>query len=130
MRLKKIIGGTAVVTILVALAVLYYRTDPGEGLFFPKCPFRLATGYDCPGCGSQRAVHRLLHGDLAGAWHANPLLLVLLPYVLAGIGFEYFGGKRRFPRLHRALYGRYMALGLLAVLVLYTVLRNLPGNAF
>jgi len=34
--------------------------QPGEP-FFPKCPFRMTHGLQCPGCGSTRALYQLLH---------------------------------------------------------------------
>ena len=45
------------------------RTSPGH---YPTCPFLAITGWYCPGCGSLRAVHDLLHGDLAGAVRPQP----------------------------------------------------------
>ncbi len=45
------------------------------GLGVP-CPFRTVTGWLCPFCGGTRAGAALLTGDLAGAWAANPLLLI------------------------------------------------------
>src|SRR5690606_32381537 len=32
-----------------------------------QCPVHGVTGGFCPGCGSTRAVHELLHGDVAGS---------------------------------------------------------------
>ncbi len=49
------------------------------------CPFRLATGGYCPGCGMTRAVGRLIQGDLTGSWQMHPFLLLLVgQVVLAG----------------------------------------------
>jgi hypothetical protein len=45
----------------------------------PACPFHRLTGWWCPLCGSTRAVHHLLHGDVAGFVSRNALLVVLLP---------------------------------------------------
>ena len=45
----------------------------------PKCPVKLLTGYDCPGCGFQRAFHALLHGNLWEAIHYNLFLLIAIP---------------------------------------------------
>lgn len=42
------------------------------------CPWRLLTGTLCPLCGATTMASRLLAGDLAGAWSANPFVLVLL----------------------------------------------------
>ena len=34
---------------------------------------RHATGWPCPSCGLTRVADRLAHGNLVGAWDANPL---------------------------------------------------------
>lgn len=47
------------------------------GLGLP-CPWRALTGTLCPLCGSTTMGTHLLRGDLAGAWTANPFVLVLL----------------------------------------------------
>ena len=48
----------------------------GRGLY---CPFWKFTGLLCPGCGVTRMCLALLRLDLAGAWRANPALLLALP---------------------------------------------------
>ena len=45
--------------IILGFAVLYYFFNPSVERFFPSCPFYTATGWQCPGCGSQRAIHEL-----------------------------------------------------------------------
>lgn len=64
--------------ILALLAVLFL-VDPAHTDIFPPCPFRLATGLYCPGCGSLRACHRLLRADIGGAFSMNPLMVCTLP---------------------------------------------------
>jgi len=71
---------------LVALTIIYYRVSPTTSAFFPKCAFLMLTGLKCPGCGSQRAVHALLHADLASAFAHNALLVLSLPYLALLIG--------------------------------------------
>ena len=51
--------------------------------FGVPCLFRLATGWQCPGCGVSRMCMRLLNGDFSGAFAANPVLLIILPALLA-----------------------------------------------
>ena len=34
------------------------------------------------GCGSTRGLHRLLHGDVVGAFEFNPLFVLSLPFLL------------------------------------------------
>src|ERR1700749_3263759 len=66
----------------VALVIVYYKYNPAKYKFFPKCPFHLLTGFDCPGCGSQRAFFFLLHGDIINAIRKNLLLVISLPFLL------------------------------------------------
>jgi len=42
------------------------------------CPFKKLTGIDCPGCGFQRSVIALLHGDLKNSIHLYPGTIPLL----------------------------------------------------
>ena len=81
---------------LIALIIIYYRVSPTSSVFFPKCAFLLLTGLKCPGCGSQRAVHALLHADLASAFAHNALLVLSLPYLALLIG------ARLYVHLHPA----------------------------
>lgn len=62
----------AAVAIIAAAAILAYlwAFDPSESPA-PRCIVKMLTGHDCPGCGSQRAIHALLHGRVAEAWHFN-----------------------------------------------------------
>jgi len=67
-------------SLAVAGAAILYRFDPTTAGFFPPCLFRLLTGLQCPGCGTTRALHHLLHGDVAGAFSLNPMLFVAVPF--------------------------------------------------
>lgn len=48
------------------------------------CPFRLATGLPCPGCGLTRSWVYWMHGDWKDGMIANPFGIVLLA---AAVGF-------------------------------------------
>jgi hypothetical protein len=74
--------------ILVSLAVggaYVYWFQPGQTGFFPACPFRALTGFNCPGCGTTRALHQLLHGNVVAAFELNPLTILLLPVLVYGL---------------------------------------------
>ena len=121
------IAGIVLLVILLAAGVwFYYRFDPRTH-FFPRCLFHSLTGWYCPGCGSQRAIHALLHLDLAEAFRRNALLLLALPYVAVGLAFEYGGLKKKWPSCYNKLFGRAMVVFWGAAIILFTLLRNLLG---
>src|SRR6266849_4690635 len=61
-------------------AVILYRFDPATVHGYPRCVFHALTGLQCPGCGTTRALHHLLHGDIAGAFRLNAMLFVAVPF--------------------------------------------------
>ena len=107
---------------VAALTAVYYMLPPDSGVY-PRCMFRQLTGLDCPGCGSQRAIHALLHGHVAEAWDYNAMLLVGLPLV-ALIAAAYTV-RRRWPALHRLLNSQALILLILSTIIGWTVIRNI-----
>lgn len=110
--------------------VVFSQTNPFEpgGTFLPRCVFREATGYLCPGCGSGRATHSLLHGRLALAWRCNPLFVIALPLMTAGLVNEAVRAARGRPLWRWRMPGRLL-LAIVVVVVLFGVVRNLPYRA-
>lgn len=105
--------------------ILYACYDPGSSVYFPKCPFYFLTGLKCPGCGSQRALHELLHLRIAGAIKYNALMVVSIPF-LCLMGFAWLR-RRRFPGLYRAVTGRVAVWSVFGVITGWWILRNIPG---
>lgn len=116
-------GLTAVIILgIIALGVLYSVVDPAESKWMPKCVFKMVTGYDCPGCGSQRMLHSLLHGDLAGAWQANAFLVLLLPVLGIMLFAELFRSK--YPMLFKTFFSTASCVLISVGIVLWFILRN------
>lgn len=117
-----LIAGTAG---LVAVLSLYYFFDPHQGSF-PACPFYQLTGWFCTGCGSQRALHDLLHLNLWESLGHNLLLLPALVLVawhgahLAGVG----------PQAKSPLGATRAPKYILLVIGIFTLARNLPWDPF
>ena len=124
LKKKKILIAAAISLVLVAVAFMFYVFDPEKTALFPKCPFLMATGYECPGCGSQRAVHSILHLDFKSAFTQNTLILFLVPYILLGIYLQFFNGKRRFPKLEKIFFGKWAAIIVVSGILVYWVVRN------
>jgi hypothetical protein len=113
-----------------ALAVVMLRVfDPATSGIFPPCPVHYFTGWYCPGCGSLRAIHQLLHGNFEAAWSFNPLTVILLPFLTYGLAssalFEISGRGLPQPFL-RASWIR----ALCAAIILFGIARNLPLHPF
>lgn len=88
------------------------------------CPFRLATGLPCPGCGLTRSWVYLVHGDVGSSFAANWFgpLSVLAVLVLAGVVVVALAGRRPVPPLSRLVSGR-VVYAVAAVWVVYAVVR-------
>lgn len=119
----------------IAGAFLYGMIDPASSHFFPRCIFKMVTGYDCPGCGSQRALHALLHGDITSAWRYNAFLVALIPLIILLLTGEYLRvffpsvipGSRFLNRLYLFLSSRSFALTILIITLAWWLLRILQS---
>lgn len=121
-RLIKIV---LIVLIVLALSIIYKKFDPSHNAGFPKCPSLLLTGYQCAGCGSQRAIHHLLNLEFGKALGINPLVVLLIGYVGVLACLEYSSLKCRFERLYNLLTGRVVLALLIITIILYSIVRNL-----
>ena len=110
---------------LFIIVVLYfYFLNPSENRsYFLPCFFYEITGYQCPGCGSQRAFHELLHFHFLAATKQNLLFVLGIPYVLAAIFFNL--KKKKYPKMNEFLLGNRTLLVLLVIVILFGVFRNL-----
>lgn len=113
----------AAVAMLLMLVVLYV-VSPEQAAWLPRCPFKALTGLNCPGCGFQRAVHALLHGRVAAAWHYNPFLFVALPFVALLAVVEWLMHEPRRERWRLVLEGRTAVALYITLYLLWGVVRN------
>lgn len=118
--LKKSAFATIIIIAVVAACVLVYRYNPIETTWMPKCMWHTLTGYDCPSCGSTRAMHCFLHGDIAGGLRYNWFVLYSWPYFLFVALYEILRPRKMRPRWYWHLAYLYIALYLL-----WWLLRNL-----
>ena len=111
---------------LVSMGVIayYFFLDPASSPhYFLKCPLYEVTGYQCPGCGSQRSFHELLHLNFAEAFHKNGLFVLAIPYALI-LTFTSFQ-KDKFQRLREVLLSPKFFLILVVIIILFGIFRNL-----
>jgi hypothetical protein len=108
----------------IAIGATYlFIFEPGKSGFFPACPFRTLTGFTCPGCGSTRGLHRLLHGDVVAAFEFNPLMVVALPFLLYALARYTAAAVSGRPLQKHHLNSKYIWV-LFAVIMSFWVFRN------
>ena len=54
-------------------------------IFLIPCPFKYLTNFDCPGCGFQRSVLPLMHGDIVKSFLIYPPAIPFVISAIAGI---------------------------------------------
>lgn len=107
------------------LLLVYYLIDPTESGFMPKCVFHQLTGLDCMGCGSQRMLHHLLHGDIKAAFEANAFLVISLPFLVFLVWVEL--NRLKYPRLYGIVHSLATIITITAMLVAWLLIRNILG---
>lgn len=119
-RLKKvcIIGA---VLLLSGCALVFIHLRFGVGI---PCMFHLITGLQCPGCGTTRMIMSLLKLDFRSAWHYNPVMLVMLPflaYIIISDTVHWIeSGQNKNSKAENGL-----EIAMIAVLVIFGIVRNI-----
>ncbi len=123
MHSKRAWIATIIAALAIVLAIVYYYFDPVEARWMPRCLWKVATGTDCPGCGSQRMAHALVHGDILGAWHANAFALCIIP--LIGILLVLELNREKYPKLYRKVHAPWVIWTLAAAVLIWWIVRNI-----
>ncbi|AMC10357.1 hypothetical protein Lupro_03420 [Lutibacter profundi] len=125
MKLKYI----GVLVLGIVIAFLFFFVNPSNVNFFPKCPLYVTTGLYCPGCGSQRATHQLLHLNILGVLQQNILYLLgvlLIGYHLIVTSLNLFFKKH----IYNYMYHPKTPIIILIIVVVFWILRNIPYYPF
>jgi Protein of unknown function (DUF2752) len=123
-RAQKYLLPAGMLLVFAAIVALDFF-DPATSGLFPPCPLRYLTGWYCPGCGSLRATHQLLQGNLRAAWALNPLTVLLLPFLVYGMA-SYALFELRGQHLPRLFLPANWIRALCAVIILFGIARNIP----
>lgn len=112
--------------LIVSTAYIYKTYNPLEVGFFPKCPFYTLTGFFCPGCGSQRALHHLLNGNILLAFEKNALFLIALPYVGFGAFLDIKNNyNNKLIQIRKTFYGTLAIWVVFSIIIIFWIVRNL-----
>ena len=103
--------------VAVLVCILFFN-DPEAASWYPPCVFHKSTELYCFGCGNTRALYHLIHGDIPGSLRKNLLLVPACLFLFCALV------KPQWLNRPAVLY---VAAG---VIVVFTVLRNLPWEPF
>ena len=111
------------VAALVVAGVLNMLDPFSASTVLPPCLFHALTHLYCPGCGTTRALHALLHGNLALAMQMNPLTVIALPLIPLMLWNSVNPNRTWMASVSDARLW-------LPVVIAFAVLRNLPWQPF
>jgi hypothetical protein len=116
--------------LLGGIAILLFF-NPSEHSFYPICLLHATTGLQCPGCGSLRALHQILHGNVVAAFKFNPITVLAVPLAIViairMLVLKMRGKSVRFEVRPLCLWA------IVGLLILFTFIRNFvmgPDQSF
>lgn len=114
----------AIFVFLVGLVCLYYFIDPSKSSLFLKCPLKSVSGYDCPGCGAQRAFHEILHFRFWEAFKYNPLFFLSIVLAMVLVFIKFFGWKKLKIKISKFIKSKVFVFSVLIIVLVFLLLRN------
>jgi len=130
MHSKKILKIALLVFAFGVVFFIYSSYDPSQSNFFIPCPIKYTTGYECPGCGSQRAIHELLNFNFYSAFRLNPFMILSLPLIIYGLGITIWNWIFKTHYRIRLFYSNLFIYLYFGAAILYWILRNIPYYPF
>lgn len=116
---------TLLILLFITIVGIYYLFNPLEHDFFPYCAFKKITGWQCPGCGSQRSAHELLHLNIHSAFRYNALFVFSIPYFITAVVFHVLDLKQKFPKANNLLFGNKTIVLIIITIIIFTITRNI-----
>ncbi|MGW0663123.1 DUF2752 domain-containing protein [Streptodolium elevatio] len=124
---RRMTGPVAVAAAAAAVGAYVAAVDPNEPGHYPVCPFLKFTGAYCPGCGGLRCANALVRLDVPEALAYNAFAVATVP-LLVLIWLRWTVRSARGRARMSAADPRLVRL-LVAAIVVFTVVRNLPFGA-
>jgi len=129
-RWRRMVLPAAVVGGLAAATVALHVRDPHEQGSWGECPTKALFGINCPGCGGLRAVNNLSNLQVFDAASSNLLFVASIPVLAYLFGRWAWGRWSGRPWSSDGWSSAWSAFGLIAVMVLFTVLRNTTAGSW
>lgn len=116
---------------VLSVALLYFFVDArNANNILPKCIFYSVTGFYCPGCGSQRALSAIVHGNIISAVHYNFLMVLCLPLVFYSAVVFVLNVFRKKQIVQKIFYSTTFVRIFFVAVIVFWVIRNIPVYPF
>jgi hypothetical protein len=123
-----VFAGIVLGVVVLGGGAMIFFFNPATHTFYPVCWFHQSTGLNCPGCGATRALYALLHGEWRTALRDNALFVAgMIALAMRG---SWFAANRLRGRRNGEFFPAQWLWPLLALALVFTVLRNLSAFAF
>ena len=109
--------------IVICLLIAYFTLHKIIGFGIP-CIFFETTGLLCGGCGVTRMLTSLLKLDFASAFYYNCAYMCLIPFWVVAFS-SYIINYIKYDTLKMKAWHNVVLISSIAILVLFTVLRNI-----
>lgn len=106
------------------LCWIYFSMDPSKSSYFLKCPLKSISGYDCAGCGIQRAFHELLHFRILKAFQYNPLFVISIPFLVFLLFLNFSKNEKLKTSVKKYIFHKNFIILLLIIVFVFSLLRN------
>lgn len=115
---------------LLILCLYFFYNEANSG-WSMQCTFYQFTGLHCPGCGGQRALHHLLHGEFLKAFRSNILFVIFTPFFvyLYVVLVEVYGLNKQ-KHLDNFWFSGNFGWIVLLITLSFFILRNIPCIPF
>jgi hypothetical protein len=123
-RDRKILGIIgAIITLVIPFFLMLHNHNNHLETDQSLCPFKMFTGFPCPGCGITKSLVYFYQGDLSKSMHYHVLgpFVVLFCLVTIIVLFTELVTKKEY--FNGIIYNRKLAYVLASLLVFYQILR-------
>lgn len=120
-KIYGIIG--ALITLMIPFFLMFFNQDNHLEKDQSFCPFKMLTGFPCPGCGITKSLVYFYEGDLQKSLYYHilgPFVILFCLITIAVLATELITKKKYFNRL---LFNKKLAYGLAIFLATYHFIR-------
>jgi len=121
---RKILGIIgAVITLVIPFFLMLHNQNNHLETDQSLCPFKMLTGFPCPGCGITKSLVYFYQGDLTKSLHYHilgPFVVLFCLITIVVLLTELFTKKEYFNGI---IYNRKLAYVLASLLVFYQLIR-------